>query len=108
LAIISTRRVSAIAIALCLALGGGGFVSHTRAQGSQVDLNAAEVMRQTLEANAGKRVKLRLISGQDIDGQIAKVGAHAVLLTELTGAEFFDATIRLDQVAAVIARRPGK
>ena len=108
MAITSTRRVSAVVIALCLALGGGGFVSLTRAQGSQVDLNAAEVIRQTIEANAGKRVKLRLVSGQDIDGQVAKVGVHAVLLTELTGAEFFDATVRLDQVAAVIARRPGK
>jgi hypothetical protein len=110
LALTSTRRVSAVVVALCLALalGSGGFVALTRAQGSQVDLNASESVRQAIEQNTGKRVKLKLVSGQDIDGQVAKVGAHAVLLTELTGMEFFEATVRLDQVAAVIVRRAGK
>jgi hypothetical protein len=51
---------------------------------------------------------LKLVSGQDLDGQVLKVGNHAVSLTELSGAEFFDATVRLDQVAAVIVRRAGK
>ena len=36
---------------------------------------------------------------------MAKVGTQAVALTELSGMEFFDATIRLDRVAAVIVRR---
>jgi hypothetical protein len=97
-----------VAVCLALAIGSGGFVTLARAQGNQVDLNAAESVRQTIEQNTGKRVKLKLVSGQDIDGQVAKVGTHAVLLTELTGMEFFDATVRLDQVAAVIVRRAGK
>ncbi len=80
----------------------------TRAQGSQADLNSAEILRQTIEQNTGKRVKLKLISGQDLDGQVAKVGTHAVSLTELSGMELFDATVRLDQVAAVVVRRAGK
>ena len=53
----------------------------------------------------GKRVKVKLLSGQDLDGKVAKVGTQALVLTELSGMEFFDATVRLDQVAAVIVRR---
>jgi hypothetical protein len=32
------------------------------------------------------------------------VGAHAIIVTELSGMEFFDATVRIDQVASVIVR----
>lgn len=52
----------------------------------------------------GKRVKVKLLSGQDLDGKVTKVGTQAVTLSELSGMEFFDATVRLDQVAAVIVR----
>jgi hypothetical protein len=49
-------------------------------------------------------VKVKLNSGQDIEGIVGHVGAQAATLTQLTGQEFFDATIRLDQIAAVIMR----
>jgi len=52
----------------------------------------------------GKRVKVKLLSGQDLDGKVAKVGTQAVVLSELGGMEFFDATLRLDQVAAVVVK----
>ena len=78
------------------------------AQSSQIDLSSSDTMLQTIEQQAGKRVKLKLVSGQDVEGVVAKVGNQAVSLTELTGMEFFDATVRLDQVAAVIVRRAAK
>ena len=108
MSITSTRRVSAAVIALCLAFGSGSLVTHMRAQVAQIDLSSAESLRQVIEQNTGKRVKLKLTSGQDLEGQVSKVGNHAVSLTELSGMEFFDATVRLDEVAAVIVRRAGK
>jgi hypothetical protein len=108
LALNSTRRAPAAVIALCLAIGSAGLVTRTMAQNSQIDLSSADSLRQTIEQHVGKRVKLKLVSGQDVEGQVAKVGTHAVSLTELTGMEFFDATVRLDQVAAVIVRRAAK
>jgi hypothetical protein len=108
LALISTRRVRAAVIALCFAIGSAGLVTRTMAQNSQIDLNSPDSMRQTIEQHAGKRVKLKLLSGQDVEGVVAKVGSQAVSLTELTGMEFFDATVRIDQVAAVIIRRAAK
>jgi hypothetical protein len=108
LALDSTRRASAAAIALCLAIGGAGFATRTMAQNSQIDLSSQDSLRQTIQQQVGKRVKLQLVSGQDLEGQVARVGSQAVSLTELTGMEFFDATVRLDQVAAVIVRRANK
>jgi hypothetical protein len=107
LALISIRR-SAAAIAICFAIGSAGLVTRTMAQNSQIDSSSSDTMRQTIEAHAGKRVKLKLLSGQDVEGVVAKVGSTAVSLTELTGMEFFDATVRIDQVAAVIVRRAAK
>jgi len=108
LALTSTRRAPAAVIALCFAIGSAGLVTRTMAQNTQIDLSNNDSMRQTIEAHAGKRVKLKLVSGQDIEGVVGKVGSHAVSLTELTGMEFFDATVRIDQVAAVIVRRAAK
>jgi hypothetical protein len=108
LALISSRRVRAVIVALCFAIGSAGLVTRTMAQNTQIDLNNADSMRQAIEQHAGKRVKLKLISGQDVEGVVAKIGSQAVSLTELTGMEFFDATVRLDQVAAVIVRRAAK
>lgn len=95
-----------LGVLLLCALGGGTLaVPMTRAEEPTIELNSADVLRQLLEQQVGKRVKVKLLSGQDLDGKVAKVGTQAVALTELSGMEFFDATIRLDQVAAVIVRR---
>ena len=89
----------------CVLAGGTLAVPLTRAEEPTIEFNSPDVLRQILEQQVGKRVKVRFLSGQDVDGKVAKVGTQAVALTELSGMEFFDATIRLDQVAAVIVRR---
>jgi hypothetical protein len=40
--------------------------------------------------------------------EVGRVGRTAVYLTELSGMEFYDATVRIEQIAAVIvaSRRP--
>ena len=101
-----------VSLACCLmmlafALGIGGDLGGTAiavAEEHQLDLNAPDAIRQTLEQQLGKRVKVKLESGQDLEGKVAKVGSHAVQLSELSGMEFFDATVKLDEVAAVIVR----
>ncbi|MCI1278986.1 MAG: hypothetical protein LKG23_08390 [Nitrospira sp.] len=55
---------------------GGTFVgvSSVPAEDSTVELNSLDVPRQFLEQQVGKRVKIKLLSGQDLDGKVAKVG----------------------------------
>lgn len=57
-----------------------------------------------LQAQAGKRVKLHLASGESLEGRVQSIGDSVVVLAELTGMEFFGATVRIDQVAAVVVR----
>ena len=85
--------------------GSVGFtVSHGWAGEQAIDLNSPDAIRQTLAQHTGKRIKLMLISGQDLDGKVAQVGTQTVVISELVGMEFFSATVRVDQVAAVIMR----
>lgn len=78
------------------------------AEDASIDLNGPDVIRHALEQQSGKRVKLKLLSGQDLDGKVQKIGAQAVTLAELGGMDFYDATVRLDQIAAVLAKVRGK
>jgi len=56
----------------------------------------------------GKRVKLKLRSGQELEGTVAKVGAHAVHVAQLAGMDFYDAAVRLDDISAVVVKARSK
>ena len=49
-------------------------------------------------------VKVKLRSGQDVEGKVSKVGSHNVHVTELSVMELFHAVIRVDSVGAVVMR----
>lgn len=70
----------------------------------QTDVNAVDTIKQTLDQQIGKRAKVKLRSGQELDGKVLKIGSNGVHLVELTGMEFYDAVIRLDAIEAVIIR----
>lgn len=93
-----------LTLALSLALGAGMPVASVHAQQSTASATNPGSVRQALEQQVGKRAKLKLVSGQDLEGKIAEVSDKVVIVSELTGMEFFGATVRLDQVAAVIVR----
>ncbi|SLM48723.1 conserved protein of unknown function [Nitrospira japonica] len=95
----------AVVVCLMLAFGGPmGTLPLATAEEPQLDLNSPDVIKQVLDQQVGKRVKVKLKSGQDIEGKVARVGSHAVHLTELSGMEFFDATVKVDDVTTVIVK----
>jgi hypothetical protein len=102
------RRVAGAGLIVMSLLGTAVVVSPRLGAQAPVDLNSPDSIRVTLEAQLKKRVRVKLVSGQDLEGQVAQLGSHAVLLTELAGMEFYDATVRLDQIAAVVVRRAGR
>ena len=93
-----------LVLAMTVGLGCMGMVTTAVADEPTVDLNSPDALKSALEQQVGKRVKLKLESGQDVEGKVAKVGSHAVQLAELTGMEFFDATVKLEDIAAVIVK----
>ena len=96
-------RVAGLMLSL-VTIGPIVIPSSASAEEQSLDLNSPDIIRQILEQQLGKRVKVKLESGQDMEGKVAKVGAHALQLIELAGMELFEATIKLDDVAAVIIR----
>ena len=71
-------------------------------------LAGGDAIKSTLSAQQGKRVTVQLRSGQELTGTVQAVDADTVKLAELSGKEFFDATVRLEAVDAVIARARDK
>ena len=75
-----------------------------RAQDAALEVNA-DAIKVNLERQVGKRVRIRLVSGQEVEGTVVAVGTAAVHVARLGGGQdFFDAVVRLDQVAAVVVR----
>jgi hypothetical protein len=61
-----------------------------------------------LQGSTGKTVELRLNSGEKIGGKVEQVNDNLVLLSHLTGAEFFDGFINVKDISAVVIRTVGK
>jgi hypothetical protein len=101
----SIRRFTAAAVVVGAVAGAATYAPALRAQFSQTDLNNPEVMHLALDQQVGKRVRVKLIAGGDLEGTVSRVGRSAVFLTDLAGMEFYDATVRVEQIAAVIVRR---
>jgi hypothetical protein len=94
---------SSLVIVLTLAF----VCSQLFAQG-KIDLQTGDTILSILQKNAGQTVELRMKSGEKIAGKIEKVGDKLVHLSQLTGAEFFDAAVDTSDVAAVIVRTKSK
>ena len=95
--------MKAFPLALLLAVAPLAAPFPTAAQDAALELNA-DAVKINLERQVGKRVRLRLVSGQDLEGTVVAVGTAAVHLARLVGMDFFDGVVRLDQIAAVIVR----
>lgn len=100
-----TRMVVGLGL-LFLCLAGEVLIAPAvmSAEEHSIDLNNPDAIKLALEQQVGKRVKIKLLSGQDLEGKVLKVGSHALHLGELSGMEFFDATVRVEHVAAVVVR----
>ena len=61
-----------------------------------------------LQGSAGKSVELHLRSGEKMGGKIAQVTDNIVHLSNLTGAEYFDAFVDVKDISAVLVRVAGK
>ena len=61
-----------------------------------------------LQGSAGKPVELHLRSGEKMGGKVAEVTDNVVHLSNLTGAEFFDAFVDIKDISAVVIRVAGR
>lgn len=77
--------------------------SNAFAQG-KIDLKAGDTLQSVLAQEVGSSVELRLKSGEKIAGKVEKVTNKLVHIAQLRDADFYDAAVEIDDVAAVVVR----
>jgi hypothetical protein len=83
-------------------------IAATALADGKVGFTPADTVAAVLSRQVGQRVELRMNSGEKLGGKVEAVGQKAVHLSTLTGQEFFEAVVMLDQISAVIIRTGGK
>lgn len=69
-----------------------------------LSISEKDDIESVLKAHNGKRVTVKLVSGDELTGTIGAVNDNVVYLRELSGKEFFDAVVNTDEISAVIIR----
>jgi hypothetical protein len=91
---------------ICLITSGCG--RRVPAAHEKTSLQPNATILSVLQGNTGKTVELRLHSGEKIGGKVEQVNDNLVLLSHLTGAEFFDGFVNVKDISAVVIRSAGK
>jgi len=61
-------------------------------------------MKENLKAYIGKDILIHLRSGKTFQGYVKAVGDQAVHLEKLSGRDFYDALIRIEDISAIEAK----
>ncbi len=86
-----------IAFLLCFVLAVPAFAQ-------EVSVSASDTTQSVIAAQKGKRVTLRLRSGQELSGPVRDATPKLVVVGAVAGREFFDAVIPIEAVEAVLVR----
>ena len=78
-------------------------IAANKASNSMDELSAVSI-QSVLQAQKGKRVTLKMASGNEITGKLSKISGHVVYITGLSGMEFYDAAVSVSTIEAVIVR----
>ncbi len=70
----------------------------------EIRIGGSDTVQSVLTSLKGKRVTVRVRSGQELTGTVREINARLVQLGGLSGKEFYDAVIPLDAVDAVLVR----
>jgi hypothetical protein len=65
-------------------------------------INPNDNIKTILEKEIDLPVKLRLKSGAELSGTVARVGNGVVQIAEIGGMEFYDAVVNIDGISAVL------
>jgi ABC-type uncharacterized transport system ATPase subunit len=89
---------------LLVALAVTVFAGLVIAQNAGFTVAANDSIGAVLTKQTGKSVTLKLASGEELSGTVRVAGSNVVHLEKLSGKEFYDAAVDVDEIAAVIVR----
>ena len=69
-----------------------------------VAISPSDTTQSVLTAQKGKRVTVRLRSGQELTGTMRDTNGKVAVIASISGREFFDAVVPLDAIEAVLIR----
>lgn len=78
------------------------------AEETRFEVKAADTIRDILTQRMGKRVILRLDSGENLEGTLTMVGNSLVHLSKLAGRDYYDAAVSIDRISAVLVQVRGR
>ena len=90
--------ISATLLGLALAV-----TAHSSAA-QELKIGATDSVQSVLVAQKGKRVTVRVRSGQEFTGIMREATGKLVQLGAISGREFFDAVVPLEAIDAVLVR----
>lgn len=105
------RGAFGVGVVVVLLLGAGPSAGQDAAAGQEKKMvfEEQDSMANVLKRLEGKTVRVRLAgSGEEVVGKLQKVGKELAHLSDLSGREFFDAVLRIDQVYAVSVQVRGR
>lgn len=86
---------------------GVGRAQETGAKPVPVLSTAGGMRDALLQLAAGQPIEVTLANGKAFAGQLGTVGAHTMILTKLSGKDYYDALIRIDDVSSIEVRVRG-
>jgi hypothetical protein len=75
---------------------------------SKIELQSDATVLTILQGSTGQTLELRLRSGEKMGGKVERATDKVVHLSQLTGAEFFEAFIDPKDISAVVIRAKSK
>ncbi|KKL90017.1 hypothetical protein LCGC14_1908920 [marine sediment metagenome] len=87
---------------LLLAATGVSKAEVVEVEGAKFNLKLS--MEENLKSHVGRTVIVLMNSGKELTGKVKAVDRDYLHLESLSGREYFDALVRTDQIAAVIAK----
>jgi hypothetical protein len=97
-----------IICAVCLFLVVGSAMSQEPAKKATLHVEKADTIRTLLAKEVDKKVTLLLVQGQELTGTVRSVGDGVVLVSELSGREYYDAAVDLEKIVAVLVKVRGQ
>lgn len=80
----------------------------TAAFADKLAYEPSDTIASILKKQVGQRVELRVEGSEKISGKVEAVGEKTVHLSALTGQEFYDAVVAIEEITAVVVRTGGK
>ncbi|MES2935442.1 MAG: hypothetical protein V4805_18370 [Pseudomonadota bacterium] len=91
---------SRISLTLMLVLA----LSVPTVQAEVLPIKAGDTMQKQVALYQGKRITVRLQSGEEISGIVRNATPELLHLTEISGKELFDAIIDINKINAIMVR----